>query len=195
MLNRLALAALLAAPAAALAAPEAYTIDPYHTYPNFTVDHLGVSTMYGRFDRSSGKVTLDRAAKSGAIDITIEAASINTGDGDKGSRPRSRDEHLRHADFFNTAEFPRITYKSTKLVFGGDNPTAIEGVLTLLGVTRPVNLTIERFKCNPAQGNNKERCGGNASGRFKRSDFGMKFALPNVGDDIGLMIEFEAVKD
>lgn len=195
MLKRLVSIALLAAPAATFAAPEAFTIDPYHTYPNFTVDHLGVSTMYGRFDRTSGKVTLDRAAKTGSIDITIEAASLTTGDNDKGSRPRSRDEHLRNADFFNVAEFPRITYKSTRLVFGADNPNAIEGNLTLLGVTKPVNLTIERFKCIPPQGAGKERCGGNASGRFKRSDFGMKFALPNVGDDIGLMVEFEAVKD
>ncbi len=90
--------------------------------PNFTVDHLGVSTMYGRFDKSSGKATLDRAAKTGSLDITIETASIATGDNDKGTRARSRDEHLRSADFFNVAEFPRITYKSTKLVFTGDNP-------------------------------------------------------------------------
>ena len=186
---------MLVLPLAALAAPESFTIDPYHTYPNFTVDHLGVSTMYGRFDKSSGKATLDRAARTGSLDITIEAASIATGDNDKGTRARARDEHLRAADFFNVAEFPRITYKSTRMVFAGDNPSAIEGNLTLLGVTRPVNLTIDRFKCIPPQGNYKDRCGGNASGKFKRSDFGMKYGVPSVGDEIGLIIEFEAVKD
>ncbi len=195
MLKRLAAVSLLALPLAATAAPESFTIDPYHTYPNFTVDHLGVSTMYGRFNRTTGKATLDRAAKTGSVELNIEAASIDTGDGDKGSRSQSRDDHLRKADFFNTAEFPRITYKSTKLAFTGDNPSAIEGNLTLLGVTKPVNLTIERFKCNPASGNNKERCGGNATGKFKRSDFGMKFGVPNIGDEITLLVSFEALKD
>jgi len=195
VLKRFAAVSLLALPLAAFAAPETYTLDPYHTYPNFTVDHLGVSTMYGRFDKSSGKATLDRAAKSGSLDITIEAASLSTGDHEKGSRTRSRDEHLRAADFFNVAEFPKITYKSTKFVFTGDNPSAIEGNLTLLGVTKPVPLTIDRFKCVPPQGAGKERCGGNASGKFKRSDFGMKYGIPSVGDEIGLIVEFEAVKD
>jgi polyisoprenoid-binding protein YceI len=195
VLKRIAAVSLLALPLAAFAAPESYTLDPYHTYPNFTVDHLGVSTMYGRFDKSSGKATLDRAAKSGSLDITIEAASLTTGDHDKGSRPRSRDEHLRAADFFNVAEFPKITYKSTKVVFTGDNPSAIEGTLTLLGVTKPVNLKIDHFKCIPPQGSYKDRCGGNASGKFKRSDFGMKYGIPSISDEIGLIVEFEAVKD
>lgn len=195
MLKRIAAVSLIAIPVAALAAPESFTIDPYHTYPNFAVDHLGVSTTYGRFNKTSGKATLDRAAKAGTVELVIEAASVDTGDNDKGSRPRTRDEHLRAADFFNVAEFPRINYKSTKLVFTGDNPSAIEGNLTLLGVTKPVNLKIDRFKCNPASGNNKERCGGNATGSFKRSDFGMKFGIPNIGDEVKLDIQFEALKD
>lgn len=195
MRKQLAVAAFLALPAVAFAAPETYTIDPYHTYPNFVVDHLGVSNMYGRFDKSSGKVTLDRAAKSGSIDLTIDTASINTGDSDKGSRPRTRDEHLRAPDFFNVAEFPKATFKSSKFTFTGDNPSAIDGELTLIGVTKPVRLTVDKFKCNPASGNSKERCGGNASGKFKRSDFGMKYGVPNIGDEITLLISFEAVKD
>lgn len=195
MRKSLALAVLLALPTAVFAAPETYTIDPYHTYPNFAVDHLGISTMYGRFDKTSGKVTIDRAAKTGSIDLSIDTASVNTGDSEKGGRPRTRDEHLRAADFFNAAEFPKATFKSTKFTFSGDNPSAIDGDLTLLGVTKPVRLTIDRFKCNPAQGNNKERCGGNATGKFKRSDFGMKFGVPSIGDEITLLVEFEAVKD
>ncbi len=195
MRKHLVVAALLALPVAALAAPESYTLDPYHTYPNFTVDHLGVSTMYGRFDKTTGKVTLDRAAKSGSIDLTIDTASITTGDVDKGSRPRTRDEHLRSPDFFNVAEFPRATFKSSKFTFSGDNPSAIDGDLTLLGVTKPLRLTVDRFKCNPASGNSKERCGGNATGKFKRSDFGMKYGVPNIGDEITLLVSFEATKD
>jgi len=104
--RQLVAVAFLALPVAALAAPETYTLDPYHTYPNFSVDHLGVSTMYGKFTKSSGKVTVDRAAKTGSVDITIDTASVTTGDTDRGSRARTRDEHLRSPDFFNVAEFP-----------------------------------------------------------------------------------------
>jgi polyisoprenoid-binding protein YceI len=186
---------LVLIPSAALAAPESYTIDPYHTFPNFTIDHQGIATMHGRFDKSSGKMTLDKAAKTASVDLTIDAASITTGDNDKGSRPRSRDEHLRSADFFNVAEFPRITYKSTNVTFSGDNPSKIEGNLTLLGVTKPVTLDVVRFKCNPPSGTGRERCGGNATGAIKRSDFGMKFGLPGIQDEIKLDVMVEALKD
>ncbi len=191
----LAAVLLLALPLAAAAAPESYTLDPYHTYPNFTVDHLGVSTMYGHFNKSTGKVTIDRAAKTGSMEIVIDTASVTTGDLDKGSRPRTRDEHLRSADFFNVAEFPKATFKASKITFNGDNPSMVEGDLTLLGVTKPLHLMIDRFKCLPASANSKERCGGNANGKFKRSDFGMKFGVPNIGDEITLLVEFEGLKD
>ena len=195
MSKRIAALVFAVVPFAAMAAPESYTLDNYHTFPNFTLDHLGVSTIHGRFNKTAGKLTIDRVAKSGSIDLAVDTASVDTGDGDKGSRPRSRDEHLRSADFFNAAEFPKMTYKSTSVAFSGDNPTAIEGNLTLLGVTKPLQLTVERFKCNPAQGTGKERCGGNATGKLKRSDFGMKTGIPNLGDEVTLLIEFEALKD
>src|SRR5499433_2495395 len=101
MSKTLAALILSALPLAATAAPETYTIDPYHTFPNFTVDHLGVSTVYGRFNKSSGKLTIDRAAKTGSVELAVDTSSVDTGDQDKGSRARSRDEHLRSADFFN----------------------------------------------------------------------------------------------
>ena len=182
-------------PATAMAARESYTLDPTHTYPNFMVEHWGLSMMYGRFDRTSGKFSFDRAARTGAVEVTIETASLTTGDADKGNRPRSRDEHLRQADFFNVAEFPRMTYKSTKVNFGAELPASVEGNLTLLGVTRPVTLTFERFKCGQNPFNKKDRCGGNATAKIKRSDFGMKTAIPAVGDEIALNIEFEGDRD
>ena len=185
---------LAAVPFAAAAAPESYTVDPYHTFPNFTIERP-VSVMYGRFNKTSGKVMLDRAAKSASVELAIEAASVDTGDNDKGSRPRSRDEHLRAADFFNAAEFPRISYKSTGVAFTGDNPSAIDGNFTMLGVTKPLRLTVERFKCIPATANAKERCGGNATGKLRRSDFGMKYGVPNLADELALNIEFEMLKD
>ncbi len=187
--------ALASLPFAALAAPENFTVDPTHTYPNFTVEHWGLSMMYGRFDKTTGKFSFDRAAKTGSVELTIETASVSTGDNDKGARPRSRDDHLRQADFFNVAEFPRMTFRSTKVNFTGDLPSSVEGNLTLVGSTRPVTLTFERFKCGQNPFNKKDRCGGNAVGKIKRSDFGMKTGIPNVGDELSLNISFEGDKD
>ncbi len=188
-----ALAAAL--PLAAAANPENYTLDPTHTYPHFAVDHLGVSTMWGRFNKTTGKFMLDRAAKKASIELVVDTASIDTGDNVRGSRPRARDEHLRTADFFNVQEFPTMTYKSTSVKFAGDNPSEIEGQLTLLGVTRPLALKVERWVCKDNPMNKKPMCGGNASGAFKRSDFGMKYGIPGVGDEIKLFIEVEGYRD
>lgn len=188
----LALAGTFAMPALAA---DSYTIDPTHTYVHFEVDHLGMSRMRGRFDQVMGKFTLDQAAKSGSVDITIRTASITTGDNDKGNRPRSRDEHLRSPDFFNVAEFPTMTFKSTKVTFKGDVPATIEGNFTLLGVTKPVTLTVEYWKCGENPMSKKAMCGGNATGTLKRSDFGMKYAVPAVGDEQKLWIEMEGYKD
>lgn len=195
MKHRLALLFAATLPVTAAATPESYTIDPFHTYPNFWVEHWGLSMMHGRFEKTTGKFTIDRAAKSGTVELTIEAASVDTGDRDKAGRPRSRDEHLRAADFFNVAEFPRITYRSTKVAFGSELPASVDGTLTMMGVTRPVTLTFERFKCAPNPFNKKDRCGGNAVGKVKRSDFGMKTAIPSVGDELTLNISFEGDKD
>ncbi|MFO1198889.1 MAG: YceI family protein [Burkholderiaceae bacterium] len=193
--TRIALLFAAALPLAAVAAPEHYTLDPTHTYPNFTVEHWGLSMMHGRFDKTAGKFTFDRAAKTGSAELTIETASVTTGDNVRGNRPRSRDEHLRQADFFNATEFPAITFKSTKVNFGAELPASVEGNLTLSGVTKPVTLTFERFKCGKNPFNQKDRCGGNAVTKIKRSDFGMKTAIPAVGDEIAMNIEFEGDKD
>jgi polyisoprenoid-binding protein YceI len=195
MLKRLVIFSLAAVPLATDAATESYPLDPLHTSVSFAIDHLGLAMIHGRFSKYSGKFTIDRAAKTGAIELVVETASVDTNDNDKGSRPRSRDEHLRSADFFNVAEFPRMTYKSTRAIFAGDTPTVIEGDLTLLGVTKPVAITVERFKCNPATATAKERCGGSAAAKIKRSDFGMKRGIPNIGDDVALSFGFEGDKE
>ena len=195
-MSRIAIALVAAAvPLAAFAAPENYTMDPYHTYPQFEVSHLGFSHMRGRFDRTTGKFTVDRAAKTGSLELVVQTASISTGDNDKGSRPRARDEHLRSPDFFNVAEFPTMTFKGTGVRFQGDNVQSIDGQITLLGVTRPLTITLDTWKCGPHPVSKKEMCGGNAQGTVKRSDFGMKFGIPAVGDELKLWIEFEAYKD
>jgi len=185
----------LVVPLAAMANPENYTIDPTHTSAYFEVEHLGVSNQRGRFDRTSGKFTLDRVAKSGSVELNIETASVSTGDNVKGSRPRTLDDHLKTADFFNVAEFARMSFKSTGVKFVGDNPAEIAGNLTLLGVTKPVTLKVERWVCKDNPMSKKPMCGGNASGSLKRTDFGMKYGVPAIGDEIRLWVSVEGYKD
>jgi polyisoprenoid-binding protein YceI len=185
----------LALPLAAMAAPENYTIDPTHTYAYFEVEHLGVSIQRGRFDRTSGKFSVDRAAHTGAVELNIETGSVSTGDNVKGSRPRTLDDHLKTADFFNPGEFPRMTFKSTGVKFSGDNPAEVAGTLTLLGVTKPLTLKVERWVCKDNPMNKKPMCGGNATATLKRTDWGMKYGVPAIGDEIRLWISVEGYKD
>ena len=192
-MKNLIVAIVLATPLAAAAEVENYVIDPFHTVPYFEVDHLQTATMRGRFDRATGKFSIDRAAKTASVELEIPTATVNTGDTDRAGRPRTRDEHLKNADFFNVQEFPTMTFKSTKVVFKGDEPASVEGNLTMLGVTKPVTLHFDRWKCGPDMRTQGKRyqCGGNATGSFKRSDFGMKFGLPNaVGDEVKLWMSF-----
>jgi polyisoprenoid-binding protein YceI len=183
-LAALAISAAFALPAAA----DSYTIDPGHTYPGFEINHLGFSTMRGTFDATSGSVTLDPAAKSGSIEITIDTASIDTGHA-------KRDDHLKSEEFFNVAKFPSMTYKATKLKFNGDKLAGADGELTLLGVTKPVTLAVTSFNCGPHPMNKKQVCGANATATIKRSEFGMKAYVPAVGDEVKISIEVEAVKN
>jgi len=184
----------LAVSSTALAAPETYKLDPHHTYPHFAVEHLGVSIYWGRFDRSSGQFTIDRAAKKGTLELTVDTASVSTGDNQRDGRPRTLDEHLRSADFFNVAEFPQMTFKADSVKFNGEAPAEVSGQLTLLGVTKPLTLKVERWVCKDHPFNKKPMCGGNASGALKRTDFGMKYGVPAVGDEIRLYVEFEGYR-
>ncbi len=169
-------------------AADSYTIDSRHTFPSFEVSHLGFSTQRGRFNGTKGKIVLDRPAKSGSIDITIATASLDTG-------LDKLEEHMRGVDFFNTEIYPAMTFKSGKITFNGDAPSKIEGDVTLLGVTKPLTLTVSHFRCGIHPTLKKEICGADASGVIKRSEFGMKYAVPAVGDDVKLLIQVEAIKD
>jgi polyisoprenoid-binding protein YceI len=188
-MKRLALLALAFAPALAAAA-DSYTIDPYHTIPHFTLEYHGFGTFIGRFDRTSGKFMVDRAARKGSLEFAIETASLTTGDNDRGARPRSRDEHLRSVDFFNVAEFPRMTFRSTDVRFNGDVPTEIDGQLSLLGITRPVTFKVDRWVCKDHAVYKKPACGGNVSATIKRSEYGMKYAIPSISDEVRLSTLF-----
>lgn len=171
----------------AMAAADTYTIDPSHTYPNFKIDHLGFSMLHGRFGKTTGRMSMDRAKGTGSADIIIDAASIDTGHA-------KRDDHLRSPDFFNVMEFPQITFTSDTIEYVGEGAT-VTGDLTILGVTRQVTLEIPRINCGTHPFNKKQVCGFNATTRFKRSDFGMNYGLPGIGDEVSLEIEVEAFKD
>lgn len=189
-LSTVMLACLL--PMSAFAAPATYVMDPLHSYPNFTVSHLGMSTIHGRFDKMTGTITLDQAAKTGSLEAKIASASVSTGDAKHADGTRARDEHLRSADFFNSAEFPDVIFKSTKFNFKGDDVESVDGTLTMLGVTKPVKLNVTSFKCAPHPFNKKPMCGADAQTSFKRTDWGMKFGVPGIGDEVKLTISIEA---
>ncbi len=169
-------------------AADSYTIDSRHTFPSFEVSHLGYSTQRGRFNSTKGKIVLDRKIKSGSIDITIATTTLDTG-------LDKLEEHLRGVDFFNTEIYPAMTFKSDKITYNGDAPSKIDGDITLLGVTKPLTLTLTHFRCNIHPMLKKEVCGADASGSIKRSDFGMKYAVPAVGDEVKILIQVEAIKD
>ena len=185
---KLLIAALLAASATAAFA-DTYTIDPKHTYPSFEADHKGLSILRGKFTRSSGSITLDRAAKTGSLDITIDAASLDFG-------LESFSNHVRtSAEGFDVAKFPTALYKGKAIKFNGDVPASVEGELTLKGVTRPLTLTINKFKCAENAMTKKEVCGADASAEFKRTDFGIGIATPASAPEVKLQIEVEAMKN
>lgn len=185
----------LLAPISVLAAPATYNLDPLHSFPNFSINHLGMTTIHGRFEKMSGKVVLDAAAKTGSLDVKIATASVSTGDGKRADGARSRDDHLRSADFFNSAEFPDMVYKSTKFNFNGDNVESIEGNLTVLGVTKPLKLAVTHFKCGPHPFSKKPMCGADAEASIKRTDFGMKFGVPGISDEVKLQLNVEAYSE
>jgi len=188
MPKKLILAALATALTMPVFAAESYTIDPRHTHPAYEISHFGWSTQRGRFDHVTGNITLDRAAKTGTVEVSIDVASVSTG-------VEKLDEHLRSEDFFNAAKYPAMTFKSRRVSFSGDNPVSVDGELTLLGVTKPVVLTINAFHCAPNSFAKKDACGADAVAVLKRSDFGMKTYLPGLGDEVKLLINVEAFKD
>jgi polyisoprenoid-binding protein YceI len=196
----LALLAGLLSATSLMAAPQTYALDPVHSFPHFSINHLGMATIRGRFDRMAGKVVFDPTAKSGSLEIKVETASITTGDAKheagswaaKNYGPRSRDEHLRTADFFNVAEFPELVYKSTRFNFNGEQLESIDGNLTMVGVTRPVKFTVTSFKCGPHPFTKKPMCGADAEATIKRTDFGIKFGVPAIADEVRLQVGIEA---
>jgi len=187
-MKRFALLALAASiSTAAFAAPETYVIDSKHSMPRFSYSHFGYSTQLSSFDNASGKITIDRTAKTGSVEVTIDTTSVNTGFS-------LFNEHIQAEDFLNTAKFPKATFISSKMNFDGDKPSTIDGTLTLKGVSKSVTLTVTSFMCMPHPMLKKDACGANASTVVKRTDFNMGKHAPYVGDEVTITLPVEAIK-
>lgn len=187
-LHALVLTAALAAPLATQAAPSTYAIDPMHTAVVFEALHFGTSTNRGRFMKNSGTVVLDRAGKTGKVELTLDLAGLSTG-------VAPFDKHLKSEDFFDVAKHPTATFVSDRFVFNGDELAEVVGKLTLRGKTHPVTLKAHRFNCymNPIV--KREVCGGDFEATLTRSLWGVNWGLDmGVADATKVIIQVEAIK-
>jgi len=170
----------LAFAAGVSAAPVTYEIDPSHTYPSFEADHSGgVSLWRGKFNSSAGKIVLDKEANAGTVEVTIDMKSIDFGH-------QGLNDHANTPDIFDTAKYPTATYSGKLAGFRNGAPTTVEGNLTMHGVTKPVNLTINSFKCAPHR-SGREVCGADASATINREDWGVSFGK-NFGFDMKVVL-------
>ena len=186
-MNRIVLASMAALlGASAFAAPVTYTLDPNHTYPSFEADHFGgLSVWRGKFDSTKGKVVYDKDAKSGSIEVTVDMSSIDFGH-------QKLNEHAKSKELFDVATYPTATYAGKFSKFNGATPTEAEGTLTMHGVTKPVTLTIDSFKCMQSPMTKKEVCGADATATISRADFGVNFGQQyGFKQEVKLQIQVE----
>ena len=172
--------ACVALAAGASAAPVTYEIDPAHTYPTFEADHSGgLSFWRGKINSSSGKIMLDKEANAGTVEVTMDMKSIDFGH-------QGLNDHANTPDIFDTAKYPTATFTGKLGGFRNGAPTTVEGNLTMHGVTKPVTLTVNSFKCAPHR-SGREVCGADASATINREDFGVNFGK-NFGFDMKVLL-------
>ena len=183
----LAVAATLSA-GLAQAESVTYSVDPTHTFATFEIGHFGASTNRGRFDKKTGSITLDKAAKTGKVDVTFETASINTG-------TAAFDKHLQSPDLFDAAKHPTFSFVGDKFTFDGDKVTAVAGNLTLLGKTAPVTLKASQFNCYQSPMLKREVCGGDFEATIDRTVWGMNYGIDwGFPKNVRVIVQVEAVK-
>ena len=171
----------------ALAAPARYNIDSDHTYPSLEFPHMGISTWRGKFTRTRGSVVLDREARTGSVEVTIEADSVDFGH-------RTMNQVAQSTEWLDVVTHPTMRYEGG-LRFEGDRPAAIDGKLTVKGVTRPVMLRIESFRCIRHPLFRREVCGADASGTLDRAEFGITQSTAEGAGRITLRIQVEAMRE
>ena len=185
LITTLALSAAVVVPA--FAAPVSYGVEANHTFPRFSYTHLGFTTQQSRFDKTTGNVVYDKEGRTGSVDITIDTRSVSTGS-------TLFNQHIQAEDFLDTANYPTVTFKSTKVNFDGDKPVSIEGDLTMKGITKRVTLTVTRFLAAPHPIQKKDTIGADAHTMVKRTDFNMGKYAPAVSDEVRIDIAIEALK-
>jgi polyisoprenoid-binding protein YceI len=174
--------------ASAHSATSGYAIDPTHTFVTFEIGHFDTSTNRGRFDKKTGSIELDKEGKTGKVDITIDATSINTG-------VDPFNKHLQSADLFDAAKFPTITFASSNFTFNGDKVGEVAGELTLLGKTFPVTLKANRFNCYQSKMLKREVCGGDFETTIDRTVWGMNYGVDwGFPNNVHLIVQIEAPK-
>ena len=181
--------ALVLGTSSALATGTTYTVDPDHTHPSFEVDHFGgLSTWRGTFKKTTGSVELDTAGKSGTVDVVIDTSTVDFAH-DK------LNAHAVSAEMLDVAKYPTAEYKGKFVEFANGAPKTISGELTLHGVSKPVTLTINSFKCFEHPMLKKQVCGADASGTFNRADFGVNYGQQyGFKQDVLLRIQVEVIK-
>ena len=188
ILTALALSALLS-PGIAQAAPEKFAIEATHTQAVFIVNHLGFSMPMGIFRTTAGSFVFDaEKPENSSVEATISTASIDMG-------TEAWDTHMKSADFFNVEKFPSMTFKSTLVTPTGEKTGQITGDLTILGVTKPVTLDVTFVGSGIHPYSKKNTAGFTATTHIKRSDFGMGYGLPAVGDDVEIRLNVEGISD
>jgi len=169
-------------------AAEKFIFDEVHSIPQFEFSHLGVTTQTGRFDVAKGAIYIDFAAHKGSVYYEIDASSLNMGYGTE--TPESAGYRL-----FNVSVFPTIKFKSGKLVFNSKNEiTAAVGKLTLLGVSKPLTVTVSNFKCAPNPVTKRKTCACDVRATLMRTDFGMIQYIPGISDLIIINVPVEAYR-
>ena len=172
----------------AQAEPANYAIDPTHTFVTFEISHFGAAVNRGRFDKKQGSVQLDKAAKSGKVEITFDMTSVNTG-------TPAFDKHLQSADLFDSAKHPTMKFVADKFVFNGDKVASVEGQLTLLGKTGPLTLKANQFNCYDSPMLKREVCGGDFEATIDRTQWGMNYGVEwGFPKNVRLIAQIEAVK-
>lgn len=182
------LAGLICVCAPATWAAESFVFDPEHTFPSFEIRHQGVSLLRGKFNRTQGRAVLDPGGPGSLIEVVVDAGSGDTGhDG--------LNQKLLGGNFFNTARFPEIRFRSDDITFQEGKPVAANGTLTMLGVSRPLTLEIRDYACTRQFPTLRPLCGADVHTSIKRSEFGMIYGIPLIGDEVKLQIEVEGFRE
>jgi polyisoprenoid-binding protein YceI len=175
------------APASAPAAAASWRLDPTHSFVHFEVLHFGASTLRGRFGPLNGEIALDRAARSGRVQVVVPTAAVSTG-------LPVLDARLREPDMLSAEAHPQAYFIAERFEFDAQgNVTSVRGEFTLRGSSQPLTLKAQRFRCYSNPLFRREVCGGDFEGELVRSTFGITHSLPFVADKVRLLVQVEAI--